>query len=473
MKVLFIHPPVREDDTPNNVPIGLGWVTAVLKKEGHDVEILDINAWRYKKEQVVDILKAKGKDADIFGISGMITVYNYSKWLKGALKQLYPEKPIVEGGAGPTSIPHLYAKSGADAVVIGEGENTMLDLIDVFQNKDDLGNVDGIAWKADNSVIINKPRELIKNLDELPMPSWDLFPMEEVYLKNNILKRYSFNRNTNVLASRGCPFRCKFCHDGFGGAARWFSADYIIEELKHLINGYKVEYVRFDDETFVGNRKRTMDFCQRLIDENLGLKWGSTARVNLMDDELLGMMKKAGCLDLNYGIESGSQKMLDAMQKDATVRQAENAIALTRKYSITPIISLMVGTPGENAETIQETVDFCKRTNTRVEHIFISTPTPRTAFYKMLMEQGRIKDEEKFVETMSERGDFWANVLINMTDISDAELIRLRNKAEKQIHRNWMVQNWREMPSYMVERFRTLGPKKFFSLVGYAIKKAI
>ena len=471
MKVLFIHPPVREDDTPNNVPIGLGWIASVMHNEGHEVEILDINAWRYTKEQVVAILRNKGKDFDIFGISGMITTYNYVKWLQNTLKQMYPEKLVVNGGAGPTSIPHLYLKNGSDVVAVGEGELTMLDLADVVQNKSDLGNVEGIVWKHDGAIITNAPREAIQNLDELPFPAWELFPMEKIYLKNNILRKYNFKNSTNLLASRGCPFRCNFCHDGFGERTRWFSADYMIDHIKYLIDKYKVEYVRFDDETFVGNRKRTIEFCQRLIDENLGIKWGCTGRVNVMNEELLKLMKDAGCLDVNYGIESGSQRMLNSMQKDATLEQAEKSLKLTREIGITPVISLMVGAPGENAETIQEQVEFCNRNNLRVDHMFLCTPTPRTGLYTMLMQQGRIKDEEKFVETMSTKGDFWANILINMTDMSDEELIRLRNRAEVKIHRNWIKNNLHQMPAYMLDRFKALGPKKFAGLLWYATKK--
>lgn len=470
-KVMFIHPPVREDDTPNNVPIGLGWMASVLQNEGHEVEILDINAWRYPKEQVVDILRTRGKDVDLFGISGMVTVYNYTKWLHGVLKQMYPDKMIVDGGAGPTSIPHIYLKNGADVAAVGEGELTMLDLAEVVQNVGDLGKVEGIVWKQDGTIITNPPREAIQNLDELPIPAWELFPMEDIYLKNNILKRYNFARSTNLLASRGCPFRCNFCHDGFGERTRWFSSDYMMDHIKYLIEKYKVEYIRFDDETFVGNRKRTIEFCQRMIDEQLGIKWGCTGRVNVMNEELLQLMKAAGCIDINYGIESGSQRMLNSMQKDATVEQAEKSLALTRRVGITPVVSLMVGGPGENRETIREQVTFCDRNNLRVDHLFICTPTPRTGFYTMLMQQGRIKDEEKFVEELSTRGDFWANVMINMTELTDEDLIKYRNQAEVQMHRNWIKNNLKYMPTIMLERFRTLGPKKFGRLFWLATKK--
>ncbi|HIK00696.1 TPA: radical SAM protein [archaeon] len=473
MKVLFIHPPVREDDTPNNVPIGLGWIAAVMHNEGHEVEILDINAWRYTKEQVVAILRNKGKDFDMFGISGMITTYNYMKWLQNTLKQMYPDKLVIDGGAGPTSLPLVYLKNGADIVAVGEGELTMLDLVETVQNNGDFGNVEGIVWKQDDAIITNAPREPIQNLDELPLPAWELFPMEEIYLRNNILKRYNFSRSTNLLASRGCPFRCNFCHDGFGERTRWFSSDYMIDHIKYLMDKYKVEYIRFDDETFVGNRKRTIEFCQRLLDEKLEIKWGCTGRVNVMNEELMQLMKDAGCLDVNYGIESGSQKMLNSMQKDATIEQAEKSLALTRKIGITPIVSLMVGAPGENKETIREQVEFCKRNKLRVDHLFLTTPTPRTGLYTMLMQQGRIKDEEAYVEKMSTMGDFWANIMVNMSELSDEDLIKYRNKAEKGIHRHWLLSQWKQMPSLIAERYRTLGPKRFFKLLGFAIKKAI
>ena len=185
MKVLLIHPPTREWAKPNVFPSGLGYLAAIARNEGFDIEVLDINAHRYSPEEVEEII-AKS-DADVFGIGGIITVYGYIKKTIEIIKKYHPTKIVIGGGSSATSIPKTFLeRTKADIAVIGEGEATFPELLHVLENGDDLSGVQGIWYKSKSGDIqINLPRPGIKNLDDIPFPAWDLFPME-IYLKNPV-----------------------------------------------------------------------------------------------------------------------------------------------------------------------------------------------------------------------------------------------------------------------------------------------
>ncbi len=172
MKILLINPLIREWAKPNVLPLGLGYIASVLRNSGHDVEVMDINAYRWKPEEVED--KIKDAEFDVAGIGAIVTVYKYVKWLTGILKKYHPEKKIIIGGSAGTSIPHIILeKIEADIACIGEGENTVAELVDALQNKKDLAGIDGIWYKTeDGKIHRNNNRPAIKDLDKIPMPAW-------------------------------------------------------------------------------------------------------------------------------------------------------------------------------------------------------------------------------------------------------------------------------------------------------------
>jgi radical SAM superfamily enzyme YgiQ (UPF0313 family) len=199
--------------------------------------------------------------------------------------------------------------------------------------------------------------------------------------------------------------------------------------MKTLKEKFNVKYISFYDECLTTNKDNVLNFCSKLADANLGLKWSGSSRVNLIDEEILTAMKKAWCNFIGYGIESGSQRMLDVMNKGATVEQAKKAVLLTKKAGMMQHASFMVGTPQETKETIWETVRFCKevRLPHRIE-LFFTTPFPSTPLYEYAKEKNLITDEDKYIEKLGNVVDF----AINLTDIPDEELIRLRDNAEKE-----------------------------------------
>jgi len=422
MKVTLINPPVRENQYPDQFPIGLAYIASVLLKAGHSVSVVDINARRYRKEEVQKMIE--NFDADVVGIGGMITTYSYVKWLVSEIRRMKPNIKIVVGGGVCSAIPKQFMEwTQTDIIVVGEGELTVVDLLDNLEN---LESVRGIWYRDKNGIHANPPRELIKDLDSIPFPAWELFPMD-VYLKNPT--RGYMEKKMNVLAGRGCPYRCTFCWHNFGDGNRTRSAENVVEEIKQLQSKYGVNIIIFEDELFTANKSFVMDFCRKIKEQKIKLKWDCQSRVNIIEKDILHVMKDAGCISVGFGVESGSQTMLDAMKKGTTVEQGKNAIRMMKEAGIRFHVTFMIGTPGETKETIWETVSFCKELNIphRIE-LFFATPFPSTPLYEYAKNKGLIKDEEKFI---SKLGDT-VNFLINLTDMSDEELVALRNKAQKE-----------------------------------------
>lgn len=433
MKMLLINPPVREWAKPNVFPLGLGYLVSTLKERGFEVEVLDINALRWNKTEVEQ--KLKDADFDVAGIGAIVTVYRYVKWLVEIIKKYHPDKKIVVGGSVGSSIPHIIlGKTEAEIVCIGEGEATVVDLMKALQKgKNALHEVEGI-WSrdSDGTIVQNKPRKAIKDLDALPWPAWDLFPMD-IYLKNPV---GAPNRNKwidggtddtvplsmNINGTRGCPYKCIYCyHDFMGQGYRYRSPESIIKEMRFMYDRYGVRYFHFTDDEYCLKKDFIYDFCKKLKEAfKHDITWGCAGRVNLMTEDLIVTMADAGCVLIGYGIESGSQRMLDVMKKNVTVEQAKEAVRLTKKHLGWADCSFMIGTPGENRETIRETIDFCKELELTPEVIFFMTPYPGTELYRMALESGKIRDEEEYVLNLGEQGE---KVRVNFSELSDQELL--------------------------------------------------
>lgn len=445
MRILLINPPIREWAKPNCFPLGLGYLSSVLLQSGHELEILDINACRWNPQEVEKQIKAM--EYDLVGIGGIITTYRYVKWLISILKKYHSKQSIIVGGSLGSSIPQLMLeRNEADIVCIGEGEETIKELVGFIEDGRDLSLVQGIWFKAaDGSIHANPDRKSIRNLDNLPLPAWDCFPLD-VYLSNPVgapnrnkwtdgAATQDMPRSMNLSASRGCPYQCIFCyHDFMGQGYRHRSSQKIFDEIKVLHSNYGIEYFHFIDDEFIMSKRFIYQFCEKMNDlrRELGpnITWGCNGRVNLVTEDLIAAMADAGCVLIGYGIESGSQKMLDIMKKEVTVEQAKEAVKLTQKYLGWADCSFMIGLPGETRKTIQETIDFCKELDLEPEVIFFATPYPRTELYQLALRSGKIKDEETFIQKLGEQGEI---VSVNFTDFSDAELYEIKKNMVEEL----------------------------------------
>lgn len=443
MRVLLINPPIREWSKPNVLPLGLAYIAAALSKAGHEVQVMDINAFRWSRG-IVD-QKLQQAEFDLVGIGAIVTVYGYVKWLAQRLRYYHPDKKIVVGGSVGSSIPEtIMGKTSSDIICMGEGEETIVDLAATLEAGRSLTEVKGIWFRGDDSEICrNHSRDPVQDLDTVPFPLWDLFPMD-IYAKNAV---GAPNRNKwidgaseeggilsmNISGTRGCPYKCIYCyHDFMGCKYRHRSPGNIVAEMRILHDKYDIEYFHFIDDEFCLKRDFVLGFCKGVLEEFNGrVQWGCTGRVNLMTEDMVSVMADAGCSLIGFGIESGSQKMLDTMKKGVTVDQAKEAVLMTKKYLGWADCSFMVGTPGENRETIQETIDFCKELDLAPEVIFFATPYPGTELYEMAVERGMIADEEEYVLNLGEQGE---KICVNFSELSDDELLKAQNRMISELN---------------------------------------
>lgn len=437
MKLLLINSPVRLDAKPNCIPYGLATIASVVRNLGHDVEIYDINAFRHGRKEIVSYLS--GKTWDAVGVSGLITTFAFQEWLIPELKKINPKAPVISGGGLATSNSNLLFKNTPlDIAVSGEGEETLPLLLDATRAGGDLKTIRGVSYRTkEGNVVRNPPSQNIRHLDPLPHPAWDLLPTD-IYLKNPIWGGSANNssgfrtdipvrRSMNVISSRGCPFSCNYCYHLFGrGSYRFRSAESMVNEIETLIERYDVDFIGFVDDNMMAGEERIYEFCRMMIAKRLPVAWGCHGRVSSATPGVLEKMARAGCVWIGYGIESGSQKILDAMKKKTTVSQALMAITETRKAGIFPNTTFIFGYPGETRDTIQETIDFKLQASLECGSFF-ATPYPGTPLYASVSHL--IADEEAFIRSLGDATQF----TINLTPFATEELFELKRNMDANI----------------------------------------
>ncbi|MCP4606415.1 MAG: radical SAM protein [Proteobacteria bacterium] len=423
MRILLVNVPVREDQVPSNFPTGLGIIANVLRGGGHDVEILDVNAHRHKPEEVLSL--ATSSRADAIGVSGLISTYKYQCWLGGELKELLPDTPLISGGGCATSAPdHLIKNAPYDILVMGEGERTVLELVNSLENDEPLEDVKGLVFRCEDGIAHTESRPLEENLDAFPLPAYDLFPTE-LYAENPI---WQFTKKSmNLISSRGCPMNCNFCYNLFGKRSyRKRGVGPIIDEVRLLKDNYGIECFAFVDDNLTINKKHLFAVCDALADEKI--EWGCHGRVDTVDDERLSRMSDSGCTWLGFGIESGSQRILDAMNKRVNVEQAKEAMKKTTAHGIFANATFIYGYPGENEESIIESMRFMMDTDI-VNDGFFATPYPGTELYKYALERGLIPDEHAFFTSLNNAYNF----SLNLTDMSDEKFFDLKSRSSEEV----------------------------------------
>lgn len=439
MRVLLINVPIREKDIPRNFPIGLGIIAQLLEDGGYEVVVVDINAHRYQQDEVLKVLEEIGP-VDVVGVSGLVSTYKYQKWLFPQLRRLFPKALLVAGGGGVTSVPALMMEHipALDAGVIGEGEQTFLELLKAVQKNVGFDTVQGIVYRNADKWSITEKRPLIKNLSMLPMPAYHLFPTE-IYVQNRIWfpNEVRIKRSMNVISSRGCPMDCHFCYNLFGRRSfRQRSVESVMAEVRYLKEKYTVDFIAFVDDNMTINKAYLLEFCAQI--KKTGILWGCHGRVDCADDQRLAAMADAGCVFLGFGIESGSQRILDRMNKEVTVECAHQAIVRTMAHGIHPNATYIFGYPGEDIDSIRDTIKF----QMQVDHYrpaFFATPYPGTPLYEQTRARGLIKDEEAYILLLNDASDF----TINLTGISDGELLRLYRRMNGEMELMHAVAGYR------------------------------
>ena len=418
-------------------PQSIAYIAAVLLKEGHEVKIYSQDKNHFPDEHLTEYLN--NNKFDVIGVSVIAGYYQYRKLLKisKAVNDSKQRPFFIIGGHGPTPDPEFFIKkTNADVVVMGEGEITIIELLTAISNLESLKNIKGIAYKENNKVTINEAQPLIKDIDTVPFPAYSIFDID--YYR---LLRMPHVTNTEfvmpVLSGRGCTFKCNFCYrmdQGF----RPRKNDAIIEEIKLLKKNYGITYIAFSDELLMSSAARTMSLCEDFIKTDLNIKWDCNGRLNFAKPEILKTMKKAGCVFINYGIESMDDQILKNMNKVLTTEQIIKGIEATLKEGISPGFNIIFGNIGENKETLNKGVEFLLKYDdgAQMRTIRPVTPYPGSPLYYYAIEKGLLKDCEDFYENKHTNSDLPA---INFTDLSDDDYINSLLEANTRLINNYFI----------------------------------
>lgn len=433
MKILLVV--YDADNYIHFFPQGLAYVAAIMRQEGHEVEIYSQDQHHYPDSHLTQYLDKNR--FDVIGISIIAGYYQYRKLLSisEAINKSRRRPFYIIGGHGPSPEPEFFLdKTGADAVVIGEGEITVVKLLKALEKKKSFSGIKGIAYRESGKVVINERQPLIGDINVLPFPAYDLFPME--YYR---LMRMPHVRNSDfvmpMLSGRGCTFRCTFCYRMDKGF-RPRSNESIIEEIKLLKKDYGITYIAFSDELLMSSVERTEGLCRDFIKARLNIRWDCNGRLNFARTDLLRLMKKAGCVFINYGIESMDDNVLKNMKKGLTTKQIIKGIEATLEVGISPGLNILFGNIGDSRETLRKGVDFLLKYDDRAQFRTIRpvTPYPGSPLYYHAIEKGLLKDCRDFYENKHLNSDL---VAINFTELSDKEFHEALLEANTRLITNY------------------------------------
>lgn len=382
MKVMLIQPPSAYHR--ETYPLSLAYLGAVLERAGCEVKAIDASALNCFMD-VNDIAEEVKKfSPDFVGITLIINLIEHGYPLAFEISKL--GIPVVAGGPHVKLCTHEVLANNFDIAVRGEGEATILDLVEYFKAKKDLKDINGISYKdASGRIIDNPDRAFIEELDNLPYPARHLFPVSD-YSSAEIQDDGAY---WTILTSRGCPRRCIYCvsiHGSFGGRYRFRSAKSVYDELVHLKKNHNVSRVKFYDDTFTINKNRVNDICDFLIkDKGLGIQWSCDSRVDCVSEELILKMKEAGCYHIYYGIESFDEETLANIKKGITTEMIRQAVDWTIKAKLDFTMYLILGWPWENRSHVGKTLKFIESIPLDVKckySYFVPIPYPKTELYE-------------------------------------------------------------------------------------------
>lgn len=412
------------EDFPSN----LGYIASSLLQLGDwEVVIYDQASLHSNEEDLSKYLKSQPL-FDIIAIGFVAGYYQYKK-IKQISKVINesPKRPnlYILGGHGPSPAPNYFMRiMNADMVVVGEGEETIKEIVKEYKNTKDYSKIKGIVYKKITDFgyeyIINESRPQIENLDSILSPAYSLFDIE-YYRK----KRYPCISKNDlampVISSRGCKFNCTFCCKIMKGY-RIRSNENIIKEIDFLKDMYKVNYIAFYDDLLMNSEKRIISFCDDLIKSNLNIKWWCDGRFNYAKEDVLQRMKEAGCVFINYGLESYNDDILKVMKKQLTTKIIERGVIATKKVGINMGLNIMFGNVGETLKHLENTTNFILKYYDREDFRTVRpvTPYPGSQLYNYAIEKGLLNGVEDFYENKHINSDL---IAVNFTDLSNEEFM--------------------------------------------------
>ena len=376
MKVVLVNPPIfRIDepwyDTPPFVRTGLAYIASYLRQfPEFEVKIIDSKFERLNFDETIKRVTEYGPD--VVGIGAFTNEIKPAAYLSKLIKQQIPEITVVVGGVHLTAIPEQTLKEFPefDIGVVGEGEITFYELCYALKYKKPLFEIDGLAFRNQNKIVVTSPRERILDQDSIPFPAWDLLPPAQKYV---------------VMTLRGCPFNCIFCMNPNGRVARTRSIDSVIEELEMIAERYGPHEIMFGDELFSVDMERTKLLLKAMIEHGLQkkLRWWIQTHVRFVDYEMCQLMKKAGCIKMGLGIETGDEEKLKNTGKGTTMDMILKARQAAKEANLFIETYFIIGQPNETIESMKKTVDLAVKMNPDLPIFGIMSPYPGTEIAKL------------------------------------------------------------------------------------------
>ncbi len=454
MRITLVNPPYPPSvhSHPPFIPLGIAYLAAVVEKKGHEVTVIDCQAEKLTYETFRD--RISRISADVIGVTATTLLYKSAMRLITIAKQVQPQALTILGGSHGTFWDENALKEypSLDLVVRREGEQTLIELIETLQAKGSLSKVLGVTLRDSAGNIVRTPdRPFIKDLDELPFPAHHLLPLSSLKRMGKIL--------FPLISSRGCVYWCDFCSTVrmFGRAYRMRSPKNVVDEMQLVHEKYGVDQVTFYDDAFTVDRERVIKICEELRARKLKLMWDCGTRVDMVDRELLKVMRDAGCFAVWLGVESGSEAILDAMNKRIKLNQTRLAYKTAHDVGLMTIANVVLGFPGETEQTAWETIRFVKELNPDDVGFYVATPYPGTPMYDQVIKNGwlRVTDFDKYDTAGPTFETPW---------LSMEKLAQIRYKAYQQFYLR---------PSYilkMIRRGGTYGRSAVKTSAAYALR---
>ncbi len=433
-RVLLLYPPSRSQNH-YSCPMGMLMLGAVLEKAGYEVRLVDANAMakRLTVEQVVDI--ARQWQPDFIGITLVTPLVREGYRLASALRPLGAK--LLAGGPHATILPEEPLEHGFDAVVVGEGELTIVPALEALSGRRPKESVAGLVYcDAQSEVHRNPPPPLIEDLDSLPLPARHLVNAADFGDTPDL--------HAHIFTSRGCPGRCAYCAGSlFGKKFRFRSADAVVNEMIALHRNYGTRHFYFVDDAMTMDRQRMRHICQRLIEEKLGFTWNMMTRIDAVNEELLDLVSRAGCKQIDYGIESGNPATLKQIHKPHTVEMVRRVVPMTQRYGIQPVGFFIVGFPWEDPTAVDATLGLMKELSPYI--VFqpaiasVLVPFPGTEIYERFeqqygLDQWWLSDQRSYDAPSYETHPLYQVVMNRMGAVLDADFFHYSPAMKAKVH---------------------------------------
>ncbi len=433
-RILLVYPP-SQTQTHLSCPMGMLMLAAVLERAGYSVRLLDANAagCRLSIDEITAI--AAEMRPEVIGITLLTPLVKEAYRLAESLRRCGAK--LIAGGPHATLLPDEPLDHGFDAVVVGEGEPSVVEAVEAVLGRAPREGVLGLVYRgADGRIYHNQPRPPIADLDSLPPPARHLVQAADFGSTPDL--------HAHIFTSRGCPGRCAYCAGGlFGKKFRFRSADGVVDEMISLHRDFGTRHFHFVDDAMSMDRDRMRRICGRLIDQRFGFTWHMMTRVDAVDEELLDLAARAGCVQIDYGVESGDPDTLKRIHKPHTVEMVRRLIPLTRRHGIRPVVFFILGFPWDTPAAVDATLELMHELSPHVEFLpaiaSILIPFPGTELYDRYKDEYGLagwwlSDDRSYNAPSIDTHAFYQTVLYRMGVVLDADFFRYSPEMKAKIH---------------------------------------